>query len=260
MTPTDIRRHMTYTSAIGKLRGAILFIHGMWSNAEAWKFWTPVFVNNGYDVWTINLSSRTGKTSILNYVKQAQEAIDWIENWHEITPILIGHSMGGLISQRVAAERTIPKLILLGSAGPSGICNIHWPLLWNLKGYLLSIILRKLFQPNYAALYPLVLHRFDSDTRIEIMKEIFPDSGQAAWEIICSSIKVDKLLGDCKTLVVAGCYDQIMPLPIQKAIAKKYKCQYIVAPHGHMMMLENNSKATLEHILNWLNQNTGLND
>jgi non-heme chloroperoxidase len=87
----------------------VVFIHGLWIHSEAWQPWVELYRAAGYDAiapgWpgdsaTVqqtrkNASALAGK-GIEDITTSYLDVIDGLP----ATPIVIGHSFGGLIAQR----------------------------------------------------------------------------------------------------------------------------------------------------------------
>ena len=107
---------------------SLLFIHGMCQTARVWQDnCIPFFVKHGYVCHAINLrghgKSETDKRfnlcTLKDYTKDVEQAIKQIgEN-----TIIIGHSMGGLVTQLYLQSHKIPGAVLLSPIPPSGMLN-----------------------------------------------------------------------------------------------------------------------------------------
>ncbi len=103
----------------------LLFVHGAWHGAWCWdvKF-LPYFARHGYEAYALSLrghgSSQNNKplrlTRISDYVKDVAQAAGTLAR----PPVLIGHSMGGFIVQKVLEQREAPAAVLLASIPPKG--------------------------------------------------------------------------------------------------------------------------------------------
>lgn len=107
----------------------ILFIHGAWHGAWCWdKFFLPYFARQGFHVKALSLrghGNSSGKerlrtSRIADYVKDVSDVV----NTFGTPPVLVGHSMGGLVVQKYLESDSIPqipKAVLLASVPPHGV-------------------------------------------------------------------------------------------------------------------------------------------
>src|SRR5689334_10517680 len=86
-------------------RRPVLFVHGYFATATVFTAWLPFFAARGVPAFAVNLrgragsrmSSDLGRASIDDFVDDASTVA------HSLgTPVVVGHSMGGLIAQRLA--------------------------------------------------------------------------------------------------------------------------------------------------------------
>lgn len=106
------------------MKETILFVHGVCHGAWCWeeKF-IPFFQNLGYECIALNLpghetpgSTRRISYSLNDYVQALHQAVEKLDQ----PPIIIGHSMGGMILQRFLKTGHCKKAILIASVPPSG--------------------------------------------------------------------------------------------------------------------------------------------
>ena len=91
----------------------VLFIHGLWLHPQSWRPWVDLFEKNGYP------SLAPGWPGVADTVEAARAHPDDVANRgiEEITdhyrrwisgldrpPVVIGHSFGGLIAQKLLGE------------------------------------------------------------------------------------------------------------------------------------------------------------
>ncbi|MCH1917384.1 alpha/beta hydrolase [Leptospira noguchii] len=130
-----------------KIHSPLLFIHGAWHGSWCWEEnFVPYFQKAGYDVYTMDLRghgkspNQNGKfrwNSIRNYVQDVEEVIKKLPQF----PILIGHSMGGLIVQKILEKNHISKAVLLASVPPHGVFRITLELLFRHPIRFLKVLL-----------------------------------------------------------------------------------------------------------------------
>ncbi len=105
-------------------RPPVLFIHGYFADAAVWAEWLPFFAARGFPAFAVNLRGRAGsmpgvdigRVSIANYVADAAAVAA-----HVGAHVVVGHSMGGLIAQCLAADGGARGAVLVTPAPPRGI-------------------------------------------------------------------------------------------------------------------------------------------
>ena len=103
----------------------ILFVHGAWHGAWCWEEnFMPYFAERGFDCCTFSLRGH-GASGCEGYFHLAG-CDDYVADLAEVVeqigtdPVLVGHSMGGLIVQRYLETHRAPAMVLLASIPPRG--------------------------------------------------------------------------------------------------------------------------------------------
>ena len=104
----------------------LLFVHGAYSAAWCWQeHFLAFFAEAGFASYAVSLSGH-GKSrgrkmldqlSIDDYVRDVEEAAAGLR----APPVLIGHSMGGFVVQKVLERRVAPAAVLMCSVPPQGL-------------------------------------------------------------------------------------------------------------------------------------------
>ena len=106
----------------------IFMIHGMWGGSWHWENYKSFLEREGYRCEATTLrfhdvdpktapDPRLGTTSLLDYAEDLQQEIQRLG----AKPIIIGHSMGGLLAQILGSRGLAKALVLLTPASPAGI-------------------------------------------------------------------------------------------------------------------------------------------
>jgi pimeloyl-ACP methyl ester carboxylesterase len=97
----------------------ILFLHGAFAGPEVWtRFVAPWFAGRGHRVAAPRLPGPVdGEPRLRDYVRRARAAADAFGD----RPVVVGHSLGGLVAQHLAAEGAVAGAVLVASPGPLGI-------------------------------------------------------------------------------------------------------------------------------------------
>src|SRR5215212_3990755 len=107
-------------------RPSILFVPGYFAGAWVFENYLDYFASRGHPSYALNLRGRggsplpsgakLGETSIGDFVADASEVARSLER-----PIVVGHSMGGLIAQKLAERDEVRAAVLVAPAPPRGI-------------------------------------------------------------------------------------------------------------------------------------------
>jgi len=106
------------------MKETIVFVHGMSHGAWCWEeSFIPYFERLGYHCLAMNLPGHDmpGSTRAIHYALDAYvEALSKTVATLEEDPIIVGHSMGGMILQKYLVKGRCKKAILLASVPPLG--------------------------------------------------------------------------------------------------------------------------------------------
>ncbi len=104
----------------------LLFVHGAWHGAWCWdEYFLPWFAERGFAVHALDLRGH-GETPPTRSLR-ATSADDYLEDIHAVVeslptpPVLVGHSMGGYLTQRYLEDHDLPAGVLVASAPPRGV-------------------------------------------------------------------------------------------------------------------------------------------
>jgi len=247
-------------------RPPVLMIHGGFCGPWAWDEFAARFRAAGYDVTAPALRFHNGAkpasalatTSLLDYAADLEKQIAAMPG----PPILIGHSMGGLLAQMVAARRKIAAAILLAPTAPWGVP----PSTLFEIGTAQSLMLRvgfwsMILEPDFNTAAAHSLDRFPEGQRKEIFEKFCPESGRATFEALhwgldmrrASEVDIRKVT--CPLLFLTGASDRICPPgTVQRAAAlyDQHATFEIMPGMSHWLIGEPGWEAVCDRSLAWL--------
>lgn len=97
----------------------LLFLHGAYTGSWMWSKYIPHFVEAGFDCCAMNLRSHY-KSRSMDLTKVTFE--DYLEDIREVLgefekpPVMIGFSMGGILTQKIAESENLRGMILIDSS------------------------------------------------------------------------------------------------------------------------------------------------
>lgn len=132
------------TAGSASERPPLLFVHGSFCGAWIWaEHFLPYFAEAGWQCAAVSLRGHGGSDGhddldglgLSDYVADVLETAKGLGR----PPVLIGHSLGGMVAQRAACRTKVAGVALLASVGPGGIGSAfthmslrHPDLLWQL--------------------------------------------------------------------------------------------------------------------------------
>jgi non-heme chloroperoxidase len=237
-------------------RRPVLFIHGYFATASVFAMWLPFFAARGVPAYAINLRGRAGSrsgidlgpASITDFVDDASAVAR-----HLGKPAVVGHSMGGLIAQRLAERGEVHAAVLISPAPPRGISVMSPRLAIKQLKYLPAIFQSKTVNPAREDLREIVLNRVPAEMQDVILDALVPDSGRAGKEMSITGVPVDRDRVRCPMLVFGSRDDRFIPVSIAERIAKRYGAPIrILENHGHMSVVEPGWESLADAVEQWI--------
>jgi len=240
----------------------ILFVHGMFQGAWAWaENFLPYFSRHGYATHALSLRGHgksEGKADIRwvrlrDYVEDVAQVVQSFQT----TPILLGHSMGGMIVQKYLETHLSPAAVLLASGPPSGLLPSSLSLAKRHPIVFLKIMLS--LSPRAMVGTPdLYRELFFSDTLPDNrLMEYFGRLSEESYRVTLDMMGLDlphpKRI-KTPILVIGAAHDQSVLPKEYEATAKHYHTQPIMFNMNHNMMLEDDWLKVADCILDWLKE------
>lgn len=242
----------------------ILLVHGMAAGAWHFERWQPFLAARGWPTYAVDLRGHggsrpapdLGRVSVLDYVEDAREAMAEVARRHAgARPVLVGHSMGGLVVQKLAESTAPSAVVLLCAAPPRGIPVASIPLLkrqlrWR---YMAPLLRSRPLVGTSGDLRSLSSERISDAEWEAIFPRFGPESGRAGREISIGGIAVDPRRVRCPVLVVAADEDRFVVPRVARALARRYGAAIReVRGHGHLLLLEPGWEGPATIVEEWL--------
>ena len=252
-----------------KVAETIFMTHGMWCGGWIWENYINYFEKLGYRCVAPTLPFHDvdpknppppglGTATLLDYADFLEKEINKLDQ----KPILMGHSMGGLLTQILASRGLGKAAVLLTSASPAGIFALKPSVIKSFsEGLTTWAFWRKPFRPSFEKAVYAMLHLMPENERREYYSKMVYESGRASFEIgfwtldRSGAARVDERKVTIPVLLVAGGEDRVVPAAIVKKIAAKYKkvSTYKEFPnHAHSVLGQPGWEEVAEYCHEWL--------
>ncbi len=243
-------------------RTPILFIHGMWHAAWCWaEYFLPYFVQRGYVSHALSLRGHGNSEgrerlrwhSIADYVADVAQ----VAGQMDVPPVVVGHSMGGMIVQKYLETHTAPAGVLLAAAPPGGVipATVRVALRHPLAFLKANLTLSMWPIVNTPALTREAF--FSADMPEEQVRAYFArlqdESYRAYWDMLMLNLPKTQRI-KTPLLVLGATRDMIISQKDVVATARAYGTQAEFFDLAHDMMLEAGWQAVADRILDWLDE------
>jgi len=249
------------------MRPQVVFVHGMWSQQSVWDAWLPAFEDGGYTCHAVMLPGHHGgardadvaKVGFADCVEAVARVVADLER-----PILIGHSMGGLIVQLLATRLSLRAAVLINSAAPRAVFPLRPGMLpglarhfvrWGLWNGALRLSRREADYLLYSGL--------DVAERERMYTSLVSESGLMSYQLgfgrlgISYAHHIDPQRIRCPMLALAGMRDRMIPLAVSRAMARFYGAKLSYREYrdnAHWLLGELGYRDRIAEVLLWLNE------
>lgn len=253
----------------------IMFVHGMFVTPACWRDWQSHFEARGYQTlapaWPQHdipiadqrgrhPSAELGAVTLADLLARYREALRGLDE----KPILIGHSMGGLIVQLLLQEGLGAAGIAIDSAPPKGVISLKYSFL----------------KSNWPAISPFAKLREPISLSLDQFKYAFvntlpPDQQQAAYDTqvvpesrqvgkgpTTDTAKIDFARARPPLLLIAGEKDHIIPASLNRDNFRKYAKSPSITEfkefpgRDHWIIAETGWQEVADFALAWIQKNS----
>ncbi len=212
----------------------IVFIHGMYMNGESWKPWIQRAESLGYTAVAPSWPHHEGSPEYLRaHIDPAlsklkfNEIVDYYKNYIDSLserPFLVGHSIGGLIVQKLVNDGFAQAAVSINSAPPQGVMTVapefvraNFPHINPFAGNKPVIMSKKRFH------YTFCNTQSQESSDLDFEKYVVPESRNVPRSTLTSQGKIVFKRDHAPLLLIAGDQDNLIPLSLVKSNFKKYK-------------------------------------
>jgi pimeloyl-ACP methyl ester carboxylesterase len=216
----------------------LYFVSGMFSNYHFWDKYVQFFSEKGYHCKIVDLKENLDlrNTCLLDYINNTKKRITRDD-------ILIGHSMGGLIVQKVAEEIPIKAAVAIAPSPPKGIkaqsfSLFYLGLIFRSIRYMPKIVLKKPFLPSFSYLRLVLLNDIDIEDAKKYYHQLEKQSAIIVYELITSKYEVNEQKIQTPFLFIGRNRDRLVPSKVVEKVAKKHHGDFVLVNGCHFLMDE----------------------
>ena len=249
----------------------IVFIHGMYMNGHSWTPWVQHATARGYDChapsWPYHegepatlrgrIDPALGKLTFGVITDHLKAFIDALAE----RPILIGHSIGGLLVQKLVNDGYAASGVAISPAPPRGVLSFdphffraNFPHVNPLAGNKPVAMTPKRFHYTFCN----TMTRQASDLAFE--QHVVPESRNVPRSTLTKQAHIDFRASHVPLLLIAGDNDHLTPLSLIKKNARAYKTPGSVTEfkefsnRSHFICNQDGWEQVADYALDWLAQ------
>jgi pimeloyl-ACP methyl ester carboxylesterase len=252
----------------------IVLIHGLFVNPASWADWKAYFESKGFLCYTPanpfhegdpkylreHINPKLAKVTFEDVVMNIAKFIDTLPE----KPVIIGHSLAGLVVQKLIAMNKAVAGVCIDGAPPTGIVTLKWsfwkanfPAINPFKG-------NSVFIPHEKWFYYAFCNTMTRAASDKVFNEIaVPESRNIPRGTLKSFAKIDLKKPHQPLLFIAGEKDHIVPSSLNKKNFEAYADTGSIKRfkefkgRGHYICGEPNWQEVIDYVYNWLKETLG---
>ncbi|MDT3400963.1 alpha/beta hydrolase [Mucilaginibacter terrae] len=250
----------------------IVFITGAFVSSDCWTEWKSYFEQRGYQTLAPAWPFKDAPACTLRQrhpdADVAGQRLDKLTAYFRNIvrslpekPILIGHSMGGLITQLLIQDGLAAAGIAIHSLQPKGVFTFKYSFYkagWPALGFFTNT------GKTYLMSFPEWQYAFTNGMPFEAQKEAYynllvPESKLLIRDATTDAAKIDFSQPHAPLLFVAGSDDRFIPPSLNRTNYRKYNDSTSVtdykefADRNHFVLGQPGWQEIADYIINWLN-------
>jgi pimeloyl-ACP methyl ester carboxylesterase len=240
----------------------LLFVHGGYCDAWCWEpYFLPWFASRGYPSYALSLrghgASGGARMLFVAGLDDYEADVEHVAGGLDAPPILIGHSMGAAIVERIVAKRPVRGAALLAPVPPAGLLPTAARLAAQNPEYMMQMGGLDPARLSSAMLTTLRPFYFSPDVSPQILVEAINHlNAESPRALIDLSLRLHWALpvANHRPLYVLGAEgDRICTPDDVRATALHHGVDATIVPGlAHMMMLERQWRKAAEALESWL--------
>ena len=242
----------------------VIMVHGAFCGGWAFEAFRAPFEAAGHVCLAPDLRGHGGGHAAGLSMNDYAADIAALIRSQPAAPILIGHSLGGLVAQMAATRTAVRGLILLAPSAPWGVSGgsveeaISAVSLYALGAYWMQAV-----EPDFTTASSYSLDRMASAARKAVFERMVPESGRALWETLnwwmdlSMTTSVSPARIAAPVLAIAGGQDRVHPPSTVKQTADRLGAETrVFANMSHWLLAEPGWDDVAATCLDWMVEQT----
>ena len=260
----ELRAHLPTPKAMRRDRPPLLFVHGGFCDSWCWEpHFLPWFAAHGYPSYALSLrghGASGGHDSLwVAGLDDYAADVERVASELAASPVLIGHSMGAAVVERLLATRPLRGAALLAPVPPNGLLVVAACLAAQQPDHLMRMSQLDPGRLTSEVLHTLRPYYFSADVPAEILAEAERHLGQESPRALMDlSLRLHWQLPerpDVPVCVLGAEGDRICTPDDVLATARHHDVEPVMVEGlAHMLMLERDWERAATALLGWVDK------
>jgi pimeloyl-ACP methyl ester carboxylesterase len=247
----------------------VVFVHGAFCGGWAFAQFREAFEAQGFETHAPHLPhhepgadlDRLAACGVRDYAAAIAAYVRELER----PPVLVGHSLGGLVAQLVGALTPCAAIAVIGSSPPWGVT----PTTFDEQGASLGLLFlgdywRRPVMPDFSVAMRTTLDRLPREAARAAFSRFVPESGRAIFETVqwwldherSTAVQVEAI--SAPILTIAGGQDRVNSASTVRQIATRFaagQARFVEFPEmSHWLIGEPEWPLVAQTVLEWLGE------
>ncbi|MFD8791393.1 alpha/beta hydrolase [Streptomyces vinaceus] len=250
-------------------RTPVVFIHGAWLRASSWESWAERFARHGFRTFApgwpgegpaggppvvADVFGGVGLNVLTEHYAGVARSLD-------ASPVLVGHSVGALVAQRLVGSDVGRAAVAIAPAPmggvplPAGVARL-WTPPSPAAGPLLSLTARRFHRVLANTVEGPESDRLFARHAMPVPRGLLADLAAPAPKAVADAGKAAR----GPLLLVSGQEDRLVPDSVTRAVYKRYgDCTAVTdlkqfADRGHSLVIDGGWRSVADYVLTWLDE------
>ena len=244
----------------------VVFVHGMFMTGDSWSPWVERFEERGFTCHAPSWPHHADQPAVLRASPPdglAELTLpEVVEGYRELVlsleepPLLVGHSMGGLVVQLLLAEGLGAAGVAIDSAPPKGVSILSIPFL-KANGASLGSPKEPIRPDRDDWTWAWAHTLSSSEAAGPYSKHVVPESKRVGKGPTTKDAKIDFSVERAPLLLIAGGADRTIPARLNKKNARAWKKSpsrtdlVVLEDRTHSLVVDAGWEEVAEQVLLW---------
>jgi len=233
----------------------VVLLHGAFADHDSFRGWVGRLAASGYPAIAPARRGRVGVgperangLTFDDYLADTAAVLDTLDQ----PAVLVGHSLGALLAQRLAEQGRARAIVLIAPAPPA-MLTAQAVALPHFLPQLPRIMTGRSFIMGPGSCSTLALNKLPEDERAAVHAHLTHESGKVYRDLMFGSVKIDAGRVRVPVYVAGGTADRIISTALTRKTARHYGVQpRLYDGRGHWIIGEPGWEALVDDVVAWL--------